>query len=1062
MPRTPFRAVLIAVTLLASLFTPAAAQAAQAQASPAAAWPASPDWQQYVQAPSGPLIYPRRVIDVTGDVTNPQALASSASGHTVTLKRTAVGLHDSGPDSWPQGTTATASSTHAACSCGVTFAPSTALDGDDETYWNSANPGTTDWLEISTPAPVTLPGLTITSSTNGAPVDFQIQTWDAATSSWVTQVNVTNNSAVQVSELFPAPVTTQDVRIYITLNQNLGSGQYSRIAAVYPYYAPPTSLVLDYGKETEGWPEFNVTHETGHPNLLAGYSETLQYLAPYGDFLSSGPPGVDDPNRYDVYQVHDNGLILNQFPQGGERYEMLTLTNAGSVTLSFARLRYNRYNTNVGHTAPGLAGYFVSSNDLLNKLWYDGAYTVNLSQQLAGTSGMDWVASDGALNITGGAFAGSGTGSDAGILKQGSQWTDYDMSFDTDIRQDQSGWTVRAQSPTMLYLLILDASNDTLGPPNTLQELVENNGTYQTIANVSLPFTVSPESWYHISTVASGTTVTTSVNGQQVASFSSGSFPSDYPSLASGTVGFREGRSNTSAPGVATYSATARFRQLDVTDPSGHTLYRNSLASQSAVNDFQLPVENELPLMDADAKRDTDQGVWSGDMSVEGPTDYYAVGAPQFMKGALELLGSYQLTSGFVTGYEYPTTPVNTGPLIPGTVSGYSASYSMYWVANLATYYLFTGDLAFVRQEWPIVQRELAWNATQVDGDGLLVTNGSDGADWHYDVQTGEQTYYNALYYRVLLDGAALADAVGDSSAAASYSSQAAALKNAINTYLFDPATGVYNISPTQTGYVSQDANTYAVLYGIAPASTVNGILSAMEQQLSTPYGALDVSSPAPAGYNQLIGPFMGSYELWALLSAHQTQAAFSLLQQEWGAMTTTDPGDTFWEAKGADGTHNNAFASSPGGLSMAHGWATGPTSALSEYVLGVQPVAAGYRTWLVQPQPGSLSWAEGEVPTPHGSIVVKWGHETSQGQFAMQVQPPAGTSGTIDVPASGTGAVITVNGSVVWDNGQFHAAPGITAARLDGSYVALSANPAGAARTSFLIGSQAAGRAAS
>jgi alpha-L-rhamnosidase len=427
------------------------------------------------------------------------------------------------------------------------------------------------------------------------------------------------------------------------------------------------------------------------------------------------------------------------------------------------------------------------------------------------------------------------------------------------------------------------------------------------------------------------------------------------------------------------------------------------------------------------------------------------------MKSALELLGSYQLTSGFVTGYEYPTTPVNTAGLIPGTVTTYSAEYSMYWVANLATYYQFTGDQAFVRQEWPIVQRELAWNASQVDSSGLLVTDGSDGANWHYDTQTGEQAYYNALYYRVLLDGAALAEAAGDPTAAASYTSQAAALRNAINTYLFDPATGVYNISTTQTGYVAQDANSYAVLYGIAPASTAAGILSAMEQQLSTPYGALDVSSPAPAGYNQLIGPFMGSYELWALLADHQTQAAFTLLQQEWGTMTTSDPGDTFWEAKGTDGTRNNAFASSPGGLSMAHGWAAGPTSALSEYVLGVQPVAPGYRTWLVQPQPGSLSWAEGQVPTPHGPITVKWGSQTSQGQFTIQVQPPAATTGTIDVPTSGKGAVITVSGSVVWDNGQFHAAPGITAAQLDGNYVALSANPAGAAGGSFLISSQTA-----
>jgi len=62
-----------------------------------------------------------------------------------------------------------------------------------------------------------------------------------------------------------------------------------------------------------------------------------------------------------------------------------------------------------------------------------------------------------------------------------------------------------------------------------------------------------------------------------------------------------------------------------------------------------------------------------------------------------------------------------------GTFGSYSASYSMYWVLGLGAYYLYTGDTAFVRQEWPPVQGELAWNASQLDSHGLLVTNSSDG-----------------------------------------------------------------------------------------------------------------------------------------------------------------------------------------------------------------------------------------------------------------------------------------------------------------------------------------------
>ena len=87
----------------------------------------------------------------------------------------------------------------------------------------------------------------------------------------------------------------------------------------------------------------------------------------------------------------------------------------------------------------------------------------------------------------------------------------------------------------------------------------------------------------------------------------------------------------------------------------------------------------------------------------------------------------------------------------------------MYFVRDLAEYYQYTGDSAFVRKEWPIVANELAWSAAQVDANGLFVTDGSDGADWDYydGDKTGEVTAYNALYYQTLVDGARMAKAVG-------------------------------------------------------------------------------------------------------------------------------------------------------------------------------------------------------------------------------------------------------------------------------------------------------------
>ena len=113
------------------------------------------------------------------------------------------------------------------------------------------------------------------------------------------------------------------------------------------------------------------------------------------------------------------------------------------------------------------------------------------------------------------------------------------------------------------------------------------------------------------------------------------------------------------------------------------------------------------------------------------------------------------------------------------------------------------------------------------------------------------------------------------------------------------------------------------------------------------------------------------------------------------------------WEYVALDGT--------PGlgeGTSLAHGWASGPTSGLSKYVLGVRPVKAGYKKWFVEPQPADLTWAEGQVPTPFGPIQVNW--KKSSDQFTLNLTVPDGTSGTVGVPLGGNQGSLVVNGHSV------------------------------------------------
>jgi alpha-L-rhamnosidase len=288
----------------------------------------------------------------------------------------------------------------------------------------------------------------------------------------------------------------------------------------------------------------------------------------------------------------------------------------------------------------------------------------------------------------------------------------------------------------------------------------------------------------------------------------------------------------------------------------------------------------------------------------------------------------------------------------------------------------------------------------------LFVTTAADDLNWNLESHDGVVTFYNALYYKTLVNASQLATALGYTTIAATYAQDAANVKAQINAQLYDPSTGAYDISTTDRGSVAQDANSAVILYGIAPGSRQAGIVAAMTKALSTPAGDLSVSSPVPASSNQIISPFIGSSDVDARFLAGDTAGALELLTDEWGPMTTGPDGGSMWEKLAADGTIDG------GGTSLAHAWSTGPTSALTSYVLGVTPTSAGYATWRIAPQPGNLSWVEGAVPTPHGDITVKWA--SSKAGFKIAIQTPDRTRGTIALPAGLTRYSLTVNGRAI------------------------------------------------
>src|SRR5205823_591610 len=120
---------------------------------------------------------------------------------------------------------------------------------------------------------------------------------------------------------------------------------------------------------------------------------------------------------------------------------------------------------------------------------------------------------------------------------------------------------------------------------------------------------------------------------------------------------------------------------------------------------------------------------------------------------------------------------------------------------------------------------------------------------------------------------------------------------------------------------------------------------------------------------------------------------------------------------------------------SLAHGWGTGPTSALTFYVLGVQPDTALGQSYHVIPHPGDLTHAEGNLTMASGKAVyTNFNLGASCATFSLYVdsQNLTGSTGRIGVPRFGSNHTVLVNNATAWNGTSFVSTAGISGASQD------------------------------
>ena len=257
------------------------------------------------------------------------------------------------------------------------------------------------------------------------------------------------------------------------------------------------------------------------------------------------------------------------------------------------------------------------------------------------------------------------------------------------------------------------------------------------------------------------------------------------------------------------------------------------------------------------------------------PDGWYYGGA-SWMKGLPFLAGSPAPDAVSSRPHELPRAFRDNLQMIIGTefkpgltrfgynTSGAFSDDNIIQIIGGRAYYLYSGDLAFVRQNLPFYRRAVAWYLGQRNADGLVSMS---PAHWYYDAMPGSgiTSYHNAFLYRALLDLAGMERAAGNVTEAVTYEETAAKLKEAFNRVLWweDAPSGPRYcdwIQPdgTKIAYAADLCQFPPVAFGIASPEQGKKLIATIDKRIAelerengyAGYASRSAYWPVPASVN--------------------------------------------------------------------------------------------------------------------------------------------------------------------------------------------------------------------
>ena len=360
-----------------------------------------------------------------------------------------------------------------------------------------------------------------------------------------------------------------------------------------------------------------------------------------------------------------------------------------------------------------------------------------------------------------------------------------------------------------------------------------------------------------------------------------------------------------------------------------------------------------------------DRLVWIGDMHPEVMTVNTVFGYNEAVPKSLDLTR-------------------NITPL-PNWMNGIS-SYSIWWLLIQRDWFRYQGDWTYLQSQKDYLVDLLKVLISKVDASGREHLDGMRFLDWPSNenpeaINAGLQ----ALMVQAMKYGAELCSLLQEPELASTCLETEVRLRKAA-PQVIKPFLALKK-KPTEPGMKQA-----AALLAWA------GLMDANEADKKY------LSQEGGHGFST----FYGYYMLRSMALAGNYSGALDIIRSYWGAMLDMGA-TTFWEDFNLDWLPNAAPIDElvPAGKkdihgdfgaycykgfrhSLCHGWASGPTSWLTEYVLGVEVLEPGCRVLRIVPHLADLEWVEGTFPTPKG--IVKIRHEKQpDGSISSKIDAPEG-----------------------------------------------------------------------